>query len=253
MSEDDFDRFIELLDGTISMNPNWKPIPPVGKALFFKAMEPYTLDQVSAAMTAHVRDPKVGMFQPTPAHLIAQIQSNAGNDGRPTADEAWAIALTSLDESDTVVWTAETAEAFALCRSVLNMGDKVGARRSFIDAYERLVAAAREAGKAASWNVSLGWDQTKREAVLQKAEITGLLPAPTVTALLPNGMRSADGDNGTYPEGLKLVKQALAQLQDGWQKNLEARAAENEAKRLEEQQRKNEIAAKVEAYQRGSA
>lgn len=248
MFERDFDEFVELLDGTISLNPNWKPLQPVGKALFFKAMEPYTLNQVSAALTAHIRDTKAGMFQPTPAHLIAQIQSSAGNDGRPTAEEAWAIALTSRDESDTVVWTAETAEAFLLCQPILSLGDEVGARMAFKDAYNRLVTAARAAGKRATWSASLGWDVTKREAVLKRAQVAGMLPAPTVHALLPNhsGMKTTEEP---YPEGLARLKEELKKLQDGWSRNAERRAADVAAEREAEARRKQEIADKVAAYQ----
>src|SRR5690606_674981 len=158
---------------------------PAGIAMFFKAMGPYSLAQFEAALMAHVRDPKAGMFQPTPAHLIGHINGSEQGDGRPGADEAWAITLTSQDEAETVAWTQEMAEAFAICQPVLQNGDEVGARMAFKDAYNRLLAAARTANAPAKWSASLGWDQDKREAVLTKASSAGLLPAPTVAALLP--------------------------------------------------------------------
>lgn len=248
MSENDFDGFVELLDGVISLNPNWKPLQPVGKALFFKAMAPYSMEQVSAALTAHIRDTKVGMFQPTPAHLISKIEKMAGGDGRPDADEAWAIAITSRDESDTVVWTAETAEAFAICAPILNLGDEVGARMAFKDAYNRLVSTARLTGKPASWNVSLGWDAGKREAALERAHVAGLLSAPAVQTLLPNYSGAGSQPQESSPEGLRMVKEALKGLQDGWTKAIERKAAEREIEREAEAKRKAEIAEQVAEY-----
>lgn len=247
MFERDFDEFVEQLDGTISLNPNWKPLQPVGKALFFKAMEPYSMAQVSAALTAHIRDTKSGMFQPTPAHLIAQIQGAAGNDGRPGAEEAWAIALTSRDEADTVVWTAETAEAFAICSPIFP--DEVGARMAFKEAYNRLVAAARLTGKPSTWSISLGWDVKKRESVIERAHVAGLLAAPAVRAFFPKYSGATAAPGAECPEGLKKVKEALAQIQDGWAKAAENRAAEVAAEREAEAARKAEIAGQVAAYQ----
>ena len=247
MFEHDQDEFFALIDGAISMNPNWKPIAPTGKALFFNAMAPYSLEQVRAGLTAHLRDPKSGMFQPTPAHIIAHIEARSGGDGRPGADEAWAIALTSRDESETVVWTAEAAEAFAICSPVLETGDEVGARMAFKDAYNRLVSTARLAGTPATWNASLGWDANKREAAITKASTAGLLPAPTVQALLPNYSNMKPGD--VEPEGLKRVKEEMAKLQMGRDAKAEQRAAQLAEEREAEAQRKREIAAQVAEYE----
>lgn len=183
MTESDFDEFVALLDDAYVFQEKKLSVP--AKAVFFRAMSSYPLATVRAAMSAHLLDPKVGKWAMQPADLIAQIQGAIGNDGRPGADEAWAIALRSCDESDTVVWTQETAEAFAICQPVLAIGDEVGARVAFRDAYNRIVAAARGANRPVQWLASLGWDTRKREAVLTKAVTVGLLPAPAVAGLLP--------------------------------------------------------------------
>lgn len=107
------------------------------------------------------------------------------SDGRPTSDEAWAIALDARDEALTVVWNDEICEAFALARPVLAAGDKIGARMAFRDAYDRISRNGREAGRVPAWIASLGWDVSQRTSVLKKAESMGLLPAPVVAALLP--------------------------------------------------------------------
>lgn len=68
-------------------------------------------------------------------------------DGRPGKDEAWAIAMTTNDEFETVVLTDEIQLALAAAKPVLDAGDKVGARMAFNSAYERLVGQAREDNK----------------------------------------------------------------------------------------------------------
>lgn len=250
MHEEDFDEFAQLLDDVydlIGVGAN-KVISGGAKGMFFAAMAKYPLETVRAALSAHCMDKVHGKFTPKPADLIEQIESLTGGDGRPGADEAWAIAITSRDESDTVVWAAETAEAFAICAPILNLGDEVGARMAFKDAYNRLVNTARLAGKPASWNVSLGWDAGKREAALERAHVAGLLSAPTVQTLLPNYSGAGSQPQEGSPEGLKMVKEALKGLQDGWAKAIERKAAEVEAAREAEAKRKVEIAEQVVAY-----
>lgn len=187
MLERDYDEFAALLDDAydlIGSGAN-KIIGPGAKSMFFAAMAKYPMSAVRAALSAHCLDRTRGRFTPKPADLIEQIEMANENDRRPGPEEAWAIALTSLDEADTVVWTQETAEAFGICRPVLESSGAISARKSFLEAYARLVAASRAACQPAQWSVSLGWDTARQTAVLAKAGTTGLLAAPTVAALLP--------------------------------------------------------------------
>lgn len=117
--------------------------------------------------------------------LAAVLERIEEQDGRPGADEAWAIALGALDEAETVVWTDEMAEAFAVARPVLEARDKVGARVAFRDAYERLVREGRESGKGCKWVASIGHDATRREAALIQAVQRGRVAAASVAHLLP--------------------------------------------------------------------
>lgn len=173
------DLFLKML--AKAMGAYAKPLPDAGIiASWMEALKPYPLSIVAAAFAAYCDEN--GEFAPVPAGIAKRCKSM---DGRLGAEEAWAIALTSRDEADTVVWTQEIAEAFSICQSVLEMGDEVGARMAFKDAYNRLITAARAAGKPAQWSASLGWDMRKREASLTKAAVAGLLPAPVVAGLLP--------------------------------------------------------------------
>ncbi|HEY8606612.1 MAG TPA: hypothetical protein VIM12_05800 [Noviherbaspirillum sp.] len=247
MFERDFSRFTQLLDDAFSLNPNWKPLGANGKALFFRALELYPFDAVSKAMTAHIRDPQRGKFQPAPADLIAQIEAAQGAAGRPGVDEAWAQALAAVDEAETVVWTEETAAAFAACRPVLNTGDKIGARMAFKDAYTRLVTEANRQHKPVKWQVSLGTDAGRRTEVISKAQVAGLLPAAQAQALLPAPAFREEVDHA----GLARLKAELAKLVPADEKMAQRRAEKIRAEQHDVATRKAELAQRVAAYHGG--
>lgn len=102
----------------------------------------------------------------TVSAILKQAQAA---DGHPGKDEAWAIALSASDESETVVMTAEIRQAMTASGPVLEAGDKVGARMAFMSAYERLVIAARAAALSAKWEVSLGYDASRRVIAIESA------------------------------------------------------------------------------------
>lgn len=102
----------------------------------------------------------------TLAAILGRIQAT---DGRPGKDEAWAIALQSSDEFDTVVMTDEIQVALGAARPVLNIGDKIGARMAFISSYERLVSKAREEAIPVNWHVSIGFDANRRIEAISAA------------------------------------------------------------------------------------
>ncbi|WP_028682476.1 hypothetical protein [Pseudomonas chlororaphis] len=101
--------------------------------------------------------------------LAAILQRVQAADGRPGKDEAWAIAMTTNDEFETVVLTDEIQLALAAAKPVLDAGDKVGARMAFISAYERFVGQAREDAKPVNWHVSVGFDANRRIQAITKA------------------------------------------------------------------------------------
>lgn len=175
MLESDLESFENMLDSVSGLISRGRYTPNAeATALFFNAMRGYDLAIVSAAFTAHVRDPVRGKFAPTPADLIAQIDAGVP-DGRPGADEAW--AMMPMGEEQTVVWTSEMAEAFGICAPLVKAGDKVGARMAFREAYERIVALAKREGKLPKWEVSLGSDVQLRKQALTKAVEQGRLTA----------------------------------------------------------------------------
>lgn len=115
------------------------------------------------------------------------------DDGRPGADEAW--ALMPLSESQSVVWSDEMAEAFGICGPLLDAGDKIAARMAFKESYARLVARNRDEGRPVRWTPSLGHDPRGRDAALAAAveagrigleharELSPALPAPSADVM----------------------------------------------------------------------
>lgn len=246
MRDQDFDAFAALLDDVRSLLPSGQPaLSATAKAMFFRALGAYDLSDVRAALDAHVRDPQRGRFAPTPADVIAQLQGAAEDDGRPGAEEAWATALQGCDEAASIVWTAETAEAWGIARHVLAIGDEVGARMAFRETYERLVGEARAARRSVEWAVSLGFDPQQRAAAIAQAVAAGRLPAPALQALpAPDGADLLVGDSSGMPPH---VREKLAALAERLRAQGDAPSVD-ELARADTQRRKDAAAAAVQGY-----
>ena len=144
------------------------------------------------------------------------------DDGRPGANEAW--AMIPKDESGSVVWTREMAESFGVAIHLIEDGDQVAARMAFIETYKSKCADARNNGVPVKWEPSLGHDRNGREHVLLAAVEKGLLAADNVTKLLPyheqtsftNKLSNLKKDDGVVTIG-EIVSQLAAE-----QKQLES-------------------------------
>lgn len=104
-------------------------------------------------------------------------------DGRPGANEAW--AMIPKNENDSVVWTREMAEAYGVCYQLMNEGDMIAARMAFIEAYKERCADARNNAIQIKWEPSLGYDKNGREHVIMAAVEKGLLRSDHAAKLLP--------------------------------------------------------------------
>lgn len=134
----------------------------------------FPLPQVLAALTRCRRELKGRL---TIADVVSRL-----DDGRPGPEEAW--ALMPKGEGQTVVWTAEMAQAFGICAPLLDR-DEVAARMVFKESYSRLLSDARNIGTPAKWTPSLGHDPSGREGVLLEAVKMGRLPRESLRVLLP--------------------------------------------------------------------
>lgn len=141
--------------------------------------------------------------------LAAILQRVQAADGRPEPNEAWALALSASDEFDSVVLTDEIQMALGAARSVLDSGDKIGARMSFLSAYQRLVDTARRDGKPVNWSLSPGFDPDRRLIAVQEAGRLGRLPAPAVERYVAQLTHSPITQDGAAIAGLITGRQAM--------------------------------------------
>lgn len=212
---------------------------------WWRVLADLDLAVVDQALTAHLSDSR---FAPTPAEVLARIRAA---DGRPGPDEAWSIALRSADEADTVVWTAEIATARAAALPILGAGDEVGARRAFLEVYQRELDAARRALRPVRWAVSLGTDPSRRVGALHEAEALGRLPPARIAPLLPAGphetgrvQRGGDGPapvaallggkiTALPPDRARDRRQLLAAVRAGIEQGAAERVRERERRRAQ--------------------
>lgn len=248
MQQSEFKDFTAMLDATCSLLSRGAYMPnPASTVLFFNTLRAYPFDVVRAAFSAHCADPQRGKFAPVPADIIAQIEQAASKDGRPEADEAWAIALRAADEAATVVWTEEIAAAWSVCLPVLFAGDEVGARMAFKAAYARCITEAREGRRSIVWSASMGSDKEQREIALAAASEAGRLaiecePPAKIAGLLE--LAEAKGCPAQVMDKLKDIKARILNPEPWDSIDVIERRRTEEAKRL--------AAEKVAAYTKGN-
>lgn len=152
-----------------------------GKELAEDAARVYAMDlggySEAAVLTALSRCRRELRTFPAIADIIARV-----DDGRPGAEEAW--ALLPKDEESSVVWCDEMREAFGTVRSLI-ADDPIAARMAFREVYTRLVSEARAERKAPRWEPSLGHDKTTHEPAIREAVRKGLLDQSHAATLLP--------------------------------------------------------------------
>lgn len=123
-------------------------------------------------------------------------------DGRPGANEAWALALQAFDENATVILNDEIIEAMGSARPSMDSGDDTGARMAFRDAYERIVRESRSLGERPSWYPSLGHDPDLREDAVKAACERGLLTNKQAQNYLSLPLSEEDKNRGNAIAGL---------------------------------------------------
>ncbi len=220
MNDHDKPRFVEALTECAAVYG--ETLTPERIASYWRLLSRMSVEAVATAIDTHMLDPDRGRFFPRPSDLIAAMQRSF-DDGRPSPDEAWAIALTAEDENETVVWTDEISGAWGLARPVLAIGDKVGARQAFIEAYRRMVAQARGEGRKPVWRVSPGRDAQRRHVAIEEAVAAGRLSARAARALFPTTKdvettASTTARIAQMPRNLdaeaRIARKRLAQLRD---------------------------------------
>jgi len=156
------------------------------KTIWWRSLEIYSLEAVVDSLRLHVsRSP----FFPKPSDVTAILLKM---DGRPEGEEAWALALKCSDESDTIIWTQEMAECWAIAQPIVEAGDMVGARMAFKQHYERVLQNARESGATVNWTLSLGHDPERRNDIIKEAVKRNVITQDRAKTLLISNM-TAEG------------------------------------------------------------
>jgi hypothetical protein len=212
MNEQQIEQFFELLDA-VSEQCGKPKKSMAAKSLMLEVLAEHGFENIRGAIHAHLRDPECGMFDVTTAHIQAQISKAMEKDGRPSSDEAWAIAVRLEDEATTVVTNDEINQAWSVAVEV--MPDKTGARMAFKAAYPRLCDAARREHRKPNWFPSLGFDVAARETVLAEAVSNGLLGSEHVQRVLPSPAASIDVpalEHSAKKNNLQETLKALMQI-----------------------------------------
>jgi len=215
MTPIDYPKFYEAwLTAHAMSSSNQVPADNVVMAVFDVLAE-YPLEHVGGALRVHARRSR---FAPTPADIEEIIGERTGRK-HIGPDEAWMLALASMDEAATVVLTREIAEARGAVWETYVSGDKTGARMAFRDAYTRIVATAPDP----IWFISEGHDAGRRLEAIEKAVRLGRLPVsitkkyridPAKTTVAGLVEQAKLRVNITVNGKLRMIKQLLADDSD---------------------------------------
>lgn len=127
--------------------------------IYLSDLEEYDYDAVLIALQSCRRE--LQRF-PLIADIISRVQSL---DGRPGAEEAW--AMIPKNEDDSCFVTDEMREASGVAYSL--EGDEIAARMAFKETYSKAVIVARQQKKNAKWSPIFGRDVAGRAAAVTRA------------------------------------------------------------------------------------
>ena len=197
---------------------------------WFEDFADWSIEQFKWALAQHR---KTSEFMPSPKDLL-EIRGKA--EGVLTAQEAWNIALDSLDEAKTTVVSEEILEALSSARHILDAGSPSLAADAFKTAYARAIST-RPAGKQ-KWIVSLGHHVEGRNDVIRDAverklissnQASNLLssPAPDVFGLLEN---KSSPTNQTQRDRVAALRKVMDESSGHSGRHKEEKKAEAQAK-----------------------
>ncbi|MDH1234457.1 hypothetical protein [Stutzerimonas stutzeri] len=221
-------------------------ISPGAAKMIAEDLADYPAEDIRAALQACRRE-LTGKL--TLAAILQRVQAA---DGRPEPNEAWSLALAASDEFDSVVLTDEIQLALGAARAILDAGDKVGARMSFLSAYQRLVDTARRENRPVKWSLSPGFDQQRRLIAVQEAGRLGRLPAPVVQEYVAQLTHEPVTQNGAAIAGLITGRVAMPTPEVRAKLQL-VKATVEEGRAAKEKQRQDEIRARQEKFEQQRA
>lgn len=250
MSKPDKQRFSEAMDDLGVIYD--KDISVTMKRIYWDDLGQFPIDALEAAIKAHRRDSDRGRFFPRPADILARL---GGDASHIPPEAAWAIALASLDENRTVIWTEEIQRAREAARPIWEIGDKYGARMAFVKAYEAILLATSHSPR---YKVSVGNDPAQRQDAIAQAMKDGLLTSEQAKHYLPAPAITPQGQAivGLLTGNVVLLPQSDQTLRrlDGLRASLQRKTVkDNEAEERRatiEERRRSALDALAELQQR---
>jgi hypothetical protein len=170
MTPDDIKVLSRAISGTAEAMGH--ELSPQAVSLFMEDLSPYPIDRVLFALHS-IR--KEGGTRLRIKDVLDRVDRGGGH---LPGNEAWALARNAEDERNTVVWTAEIQTAWLLAKSLMDGGDKIGARMAFLEAYDRVCMESRMRGARPEVMVSRGWDAATVPKAIERAQMAGLLTQP---------------------------------------------------------------------------
>ncbi len=92
--------------------------------------------------------------------------------------------LIPKDEESSVIWNNEIAEAYGVCRGMIQ-DDLVAARMAFKESYLRIVSENTAGGKKPDWFPSFGFDQFGRSEAVRTAIDKGRITQEYALVMFP--------------------------------------------------------------------
>ncbi len=185
MSKPDKQRFSDAMDDLGVVYD--KEISVAMKRIYWDDLGRFPIESLERAIQAHRRDSDRGRFFPKPADILARL---GGDASHIPPEAAWAIALESLNEDRTVIWTDEIQRARDAARPIWEIGDKYGARMAFVKAYEAILLSTATPPR---YHISVGNDASQRNDNTSQAVKNGLLTNEQAKHYLPPPAITQDG------------------------------------------------------------
>jgi hypothetical protein len=178
MNLSDKKQFKQLIDDVSELYGKDKPSQSILRQ-WWMVLEDYPFHIVEQALSYHIKHSK---FAPRPADIIEMVEQS---DGRPSADEAWAMCLSQSDEYASVWLTEDVLEALGRgAGAILADGDKIAARMAFKESYGRIIQVARDRGIPVKRVLSQGHDVNGRAEVIEQGITAGYITQDRATNLI---------------------------------------------------------------------
>lgn len=174
MINENFGEFVEVWNVAQEMMANGKQLSNAAMKVSFRMLQPYSIENVTAAIYKHIETMK---FAPQVSDIRDLLET--GNK-RLSAHEV--LSEMPRTEKATVVWTPEAQEAWG---KASDLKSQYSIDKCFVETYERLCKESELLNRPITWSVSLGEDVAARTPVLEAAYAKGRISQTTLQHCLP--------------------------------------------------------------------